>query len=84
MPRARSAVLLEPMTALQRSRYHSVAIAIQEVLESGGSIACVKDPEVFDELRTGRRNSLCLRCPVLERCRRYVESGVDVTPGGAV
>lgn len=80
MTRARSAALLEPMNLQQRSRYHTLADAIEEALDVGRSVPCVKYPELFDEPRRRRdRDYLCLRCPVLKQCRSYVETGVSLS-----
>lgn len=79
MPRSRSAVLREPMTPAQLRSYASLSDAIREAIDDGRRIACIEQPQLFDRARRHRIHP-CTECPVLEQCRRYVESGVDV-PG---
>lgn len=71
-----------PMTPLQLRRYQALAEAIRG---SARPVGCVEHPDLFDRSRTPRsrrqlkaRSLFCQECPVLDDCRLYLATGVEV------
>ncbi|HEX8509289.1 MAG TPA: hypothetical protein VF635_07305 [Propionibacteriaceae bacterium] len=78
------------LTEDQVRSYSNLSIAIADAIDGGRAVPCIRIPALFDRVEQetggrpaehgvqGIRRNLCASCPVIEQCRAYVDSGVQV------
>lgn len=78
------------LTEDQVRSYSNLSIAIADAIDGGRAVPCIRIPALFDRVEQetggrpaehgvqGIRRNLCASCAVIEQCRAYVDSGVQV------
>lgn len=65
-------VYLTQFTPTQALAHQRLSRAISTALHVGDRVPCVEDPTAWDELTSAW---YCLRCPVLDSCSTYADTG---------